>query len=64
MNVNRVSSSMLCFEQRVKEARSWVKQDIKRIEVVVLEFPVSKGGRTFRAHWLSNYLRFSVTNPE
>ena len=55
---------MLCFEQRVKEARSWVKQDIKRIEVVVLEFPVSKGGRTFRAHWLSNYLRFSVTNPE
>lgn len=62
LNLNNVFRYVV-FEQRVKEAHTWVKQIIKTMEAVVPVFPVSKG-RAFRAHWLSNYLWFSVTNPE
>lgn len=51
------SSGVLCLEHRMKEAHTWVKEVTRRTEAAVPVFLVSKGS-SFRAHWLSNYLRF------
>lgn len=53
------SSGSLCLEWGEKETYPWVKTVMRRIEDVVPVFPVSKG-RTLRAHWPSNLLRFLV----
>lgn len=49
MDINKVSSGILCLQTRMKETHTGAKEVTSRIEAVVPVFPVSKR-RTCRAH--------------
>lgn len=49
VDINQVSSGILCLQNRMEEARPGVKEVTSRTEAVVPVFPVSER-RTCRAH--------------